>query len=441
MKIRFALVGIGLCVSVVATTKAATTKAAATNVPGAISFNKDIAPILQKNCQSCHRPGEAAPMSFLTYQDVRPWASAIKEAAALKTMPPWFADQRFGHWANDRSLTKADIETLVRWAESGAAEGDPKDAPAPIKFIEGWNIAKPDMVLEMPSEFQVPASGTIDYQYIMIPGKFAEDKWIRMAEIRPGNRAVVHHVIAFVRPPGSKWMEAAKPGIPYVPEKNSEEGGPHEFLVGFAPGTAPEILDSGRAKLIKAGSDIIFQMHYTANGKAATDRTRIGVVFTDEPVKERVFTLGAGTKKFAIPPGDPNYRVDARLEIAHDAKIISYQPHMHLRGKDFEYRITFPDGRTETLLSVPHYSFSWQLGYKPAQELALPAGAVIECTAHYDNSVNNPNNPDATKEVDYGDQSWDEMMIGFFEVAFEATLDPKDLVPKKRAGRAEKRGL
>jgi hypothetical protein len=380
-------------------------------------------------------------MSFLTYKDVRPWATAIKEAVALKTMPPWFADPRFGHWANDRSLAKSDIDTLVRWAESGAAEGDPKDAPAPIKFIEGWNISTPNKVLEMPAEFQVPASGTLDYQYILIPGKFAEDKWVSMAEIRPGNRAVVHHVIAFVRPPGSKWMEGAKPGIPFVPEKNGEGEGPHEFLVGFAPGTSPEILDSGRAKLVKAGSDIIFQMHYTANGEAVTDRTRIGLVFTDEPVKERVYTLAATTKKFAIPPGDPSYRVDSRLEIAHDAKIISYTPHMHLRGKDFEYRITYPDGRTETLLSVPHYSFSWQLGYKPAQELALPAGAVIECTAHYDNSVNNPDNPDATKEVGYGDQSWDEMMFGFFEVAFDARLDPKDLLPKKRAGNAAKPGL
>jgi hypothetical protein len=424
MNIRFTLAALGLC----------TTLSAATNGNTSVTFNKDVAPILQKNCQSCHRPGEPAPMSLLTYTQVRPWASAIKEAVALKKMPPWFADPHFGKWTNDRSLAKADIDTIARWVDSGAPEGNPKDAPVPVKFVDGWNIAKPDMVLEMPAEYHVPAKGTIDYQYILVPGKFTEDKWVKMAEVRPGNREVVHHVIAFIRTPGSKWMRDAQPGIPYVPKKGEGGGGEQgEFLVGFAPGVVPEIMEEGRAKLIKAGSDIIFQMHYTADGKEATDRSRIGLVFSNETPKEQIHTLAAATNKFAIPAGDPNYQVNSKFEFAHDAKVVAFLPHMHLRGKDFEYRVKYPDGRTETILSVPHYSFSWQLSYYPQKDLELPAGAVIECTAHYDNSSNNPANPDPTQVVRQGDQSWEEMMIGFFDVAMDPNQDVKELMPKRQS--------
>jgi hypothetical protein len=406
------------------------TLSAATNGASRTTFNKDVAPILQQHCQSCHRAGEPAPMPLLTYKEVRPWASAIKEAVALRKMPPWFADPHFGKWTNDRSLAKADIDTITRWVDSGAPEGDAKDAPVPVKFIDGWNIAQPDMVLEMPADYHVPAKGTIEYQYILVPGKFTEDKWVRMAEVRPGNRAVVHHVIAFARPPGSKWMKDAQPGVPYVPKKG--EGGQGEFLVGFAPGVVPAVMEDGRAKLIKAGSDIIFQMHYTANGEEALDRSRIGLVFSKEPPKEQVYTLAAGTNKFAIPAGDPNYQVDSKLELAHDVKVVAFLPHMHLRGKDFEYRVKYPDGHSETILRVPHYSFSWQLSYFPVKDLELPAGAVIECTAHFDNSANNPANPDPTQVVRRGDQSWEEMMIGFFDVAVDPKVDPEELMPKRQ---------
>ncbi len=425
MNIRLTLAAVGLCAWL-----SPATRAAATNGAQNVTFNKDIAPILQKNCQSCHRPGEPAPMPLLTYKQVRPWASAIKEAVALKKMPPWFADPHVGKWSNDRSLANKDIETIARWVEAGAPEGMAKDIPEPVKFVDGWNIAKPDMVLEMPADFHVPAKGTIGYQYILIRGNFTEDKWVRMAEVRPGNRKVVHHVIAFVRPPGSKWMKDAEPGVPFVPKKG-EGGGEGDFLVGFAPGVVPEIMEPGRAKLIKAGSDIVFQMHYTADGKEATDRSRIGLVFANEPPRERVYTLAAGTNKFAIPAGDPNYQVDSKFEIAHDVKVVAFLPHMHLRGKDFEYRVKYPDGHSETILRVPHYSFSWQLSYFPVKELELPAGSVIECTAHFDNSVNNPNNPDPTQVVHRGDQSWEEMMIGFFDVAVDPHLDMKELMPKR----------
>ncbi|HEY3835966.1 MAG TPA: thiol-disulfide isomerase [Bryobacteraceae bacterium] len=419
---------------------ACTSAFAATNGPSPVTFNKDVAPILQKNCQACHRPGEPAPMPLLTYKQVRPWASAIKEAVALKRMPPWFADPHVGKWANDRSLTKNDIDTVVRWVDSGAPEGNPKDAPVPVKFLEGWNIEKPDMVLEMPADYHVPAKGTIAYQYILIKGNFTEDKWVTMAEVRPGNRAVVHHVIAFVRPPGSKWMQDAIPGVPYEPKKG-DGGGPSEFLVGFAPGVMPQRMEPGRARLIKAGSDIIFQMHYTANGKEGDDRTRIGLKFTSETPKERVYTLAAVNNKFAIPAGDSNYQVDSSFTLGHDVKIVSFLPHMHLRGKDFDYRVKYPDGRTEEILNVPHYSFSWQLSYNPVKDLELPAGAAIECTAHYDNSANNPDNPDPTQVVRHGDQSWEEMMNGFFDVAFDPRLEPKELMPPKKNAAAPRPAL
>jgi hypothetical protein len=394
------------------------------------TYTKDIAPILQKNCEGCHRAGEAAPMPLRTYQEVRPYAAAIKEAVLLKKMPPWLADPHYGHFANDRSLTEREIQTISAWADSGAKEGDPRDLPKPAEFLTGWNIEKPDYQIQMAEDFHIPASGTLDYQYILIKGNFEKDTWISQAEIRPGNRAVIHHVIAFVRAPGSNWMKGATPGVPYVPKRG--EGGSGEYLVGYAPGEVPLMLAAGRAKLIQAGSDIVLQVHYTANGKEAIDRTSVGFVFAKGPVTQRVYTLAATTAKFAIPPGDPNYRVDSTFEFGGNATIVSLHPHMHLRGKDFEYRAVYPTGETETLLKVPHYDFGWQLVYRPVNELAMPKGTRIECTAHYDNSPNNPNNPDPTKTVKYGDQSWDEMMFGFFDVAFDATLPVTSILPERK---------
>jgi hypothetical protein len=287
----------------------------------------------------------------------------------------------------------------------------------------------------MPNDFNVPSSGTIDYTYFVVPLNLKEDKWVQMAEARPGNRAVVHHIIAYVREPGSKWMKDAKPGEPFVPSKDSEGNG--EFLVGYAPGTIPLELKPGQAKLIKAGSDIILQMHYTANGKEGKDRTRVGLVFANEPPKERVMMLAAATKKFAIPPGADNYQVDAKITLQGDATLQQMLPHMHLRGKAFEYRITYPDGRTEELLKVPNYSFSWQLSYLPVAPIFLPKGTTISCSAWYDNSANNPNNPDPKVEVHYGDQSWEEMMFGFFEVSFDASVNPRDLLRAKKAEKSD----
>ena len=415
----------------------------------AITFYKDALPVLQKNCQTCHRPGESAPMSFLTYEATRPWAKAIKTAVLTKKMPPWFADPHYGNFANNRSLAQSDIDTLASWADTGAVAGDPKDAPKPIDWVEGWRIGKPDLVISMPTAFEVPASGTIDYQYIVIPTGFTEDKYVQMAEARPGNPAVVHHIIAFIREPGNPWLRDAQPGVPFVPrerqrrleakgdKRQQQEGaGFGDLVAGYAPGTLPTVLKPGEAKLVKAGSDIVLQMHYTANGKATTDLSRIGLIFSRTKPTERVLTLAAANASFAIPPGDSNYQVDSKLTLQDDATLLNMLPHMHFRGKSFEYRITYPNGEKETLLEVPHYNFNWQLTYDLAQPKLLPKGSVIECTAHFDNSPNNPFNPDPTKEVHFGEQTWEEMMIGFFDVAVPLNKTAMDLMRPKQPAQA-----
>jgi hypothetical protein len=428
-------------------TIAAASFAADTGSSG-VTFYRDVLPILQNKCQECHRPGEAAPMSFLTYDSTRPWAKAMKAAVLTKKMPPWFADPHTGKWANDRTLPDSAKQTLLAWVDAGAPAGDPNDAPKPMQFTDGWAIPKPDLVFEAP-EFDVPASGTIDYQYIVIPTNFKQDTWIQYAEARPGDREHVHHIIAFVRDPGSEWLKDAKPGVPFVPaaaireaarrgqrpQGGGDGGGQPGFLIGYAPGVPPEMLAPGQARLVKAGSDLVLQMHYTANGKTGKDHTRIGVVLAKEPPKVKVLTLAASNDQFAIPPGDPNYEVESKITLQQETTLIGLLPHMHLRGKDFEYRLVYPTGEKEVLLRVPRYDFSWQLWYTFDKPKVIPAGTTIECTAHFDNSPNNPANPDPKKEVHFGEQSWEEMMIGFFHVAVNADTTVPDLVrPKQKNG-------
>jgi hypothetical protein len=414
---------------------------AGTNPP-AVTFNKDVAPVLQKNCQGCHRPGEAAPFSLLTYEQARPWAKAMKEAVRMKKMPPWFAEPHYGKFSNDRSLPQKDADILAAWADAGAPEGDPKDLPASLHFVEGWSIPKPDVVFELPRAYPIPASGTIEYQKVIVPSGFTEDKWVQFAEARPDDRAHVHHMILFIREPESHWLRgAAKPGEFFVAPKVKDDtvdtsALPSDFLVGYAPGQPPEILPDGQAKLIKAGSDLVLEIHYTTNGKASTDRSKFGLVFAKEPPKERVLTLSATNGTFKIPPGDANYKVDATFELGTSVKLASLHPHMHGRGKDFEYRVVYPTGETETLLSVPHYNWHWQLWYNMAQPIVLPKGTKIECTAHFDNSPNNPDNADPTKEVTWGDQSWDEMMVGFFNLVFDAGMPVKSIFPATKVANA-----
>jgi hypothetical protein len=397
------------------------------------TFYKDVLPILQHNCQSCHRTGEAAPMALMTYQDARPWAASIKQALLTKKMPPWFADAAYGHFANDRTLSKSDIDTVVAWVDGGAAAGNQKDSPKPVAFTEGWNVGKPDVILEMPAQYQVPPSGTIEYQHFIVPTGFTEDKWVQVVELRPGNRAVVHHAAVFVRPPDSKWMRDVKLGEAATGKQVAGQGLGEELLDFHVPGSVPHALATGQAKLIRAGSDLVFQMHYTANGKPATDRTRIGIVFAKEQPRERILTLQIANRGFKIPPGDPNYAVEAKLTVQDNARIVALNPHMHLRGKSFEFRLVPPNGESKVLLSVPHYDFSWQLQYYLAEQLAIAPGTQIECVAHFDNSPNNKFNPDPAKEVRWGDQSWEEMMVGTVDVAIDAKMSPMDLYRPNRA--------
>ena len=350
-------------------------------------------------------------------------------------MPPWYADPAIGHFANDRSLTEKEISTILAWANSGALQGDPKDMPAPATFVEGWGIPKPDKIFELPHPFPVPDAGMIEYQYVILPTGFTEDKWVQAAEARPTDRSVVHHIIAYVREPGSNYFKGEKTGVffeappPKQDDKNDTSALPSDFLVGYAPGQNAEILRPGQAKLIKAGSDIVLEVHYTPNGKATTDQTRLGIVFAKETPKERVLTLSAVNGTFKIPPGDPNYRVDATFDVPRDVSLVALHPHMHTRGKDFEYRLVFPTGETQTLLKVPAYNWHWQLWYNLDAPIALPKGTKIECTAHFDNSPDNPENPDPTKTVIWGQQNSDEMMVGFFNLVFDAKLPAKELLP------------
>ncbi|HEY1676960.1 MAG TPA: thiol-disulfide isomerase [Candidatus Sulfotelmatobacter sp.] len=397
-----------------------------------------MAPILQKNCQTCHRPGEAAPFPLITYEQVRPWATSMKRVVSQKIMPPWYADPKVGHFANDRSLTQQEISTIVAWANAGAQEGDPKDLPPAKNWVEGWGMPKPDVVFQLPHPFQVPASGIVEYQYVIIPTGFTKDMWVQAAEARPTDRSVVHHIIAYLREPGSNYFKGQKPGVffeappPKQDDKNDTSALASDFLIGYAPGQPAEILPPGQAKLIKAGSDIVLEVHYTPNGKATTDQTRVGLLFAKEPPKERVLTLSAVNGTFKIPPGDPDYRVDATFDIPQDVRLISLHPHMHMRGKDFEYRIVFPDGKTDTLLKVPAYNWRWQLWYNLPEPITLPKGSKIECTAHFDNSPNNPENPDPTKTVIWGQMNSDEMMVGFFNLVFDAKLPATDLLSRPK---------
>jgi hypothetical protein len=394
-----------------------------------VTFHKDVEPILEKSCQECHRPGEIGPMPLLTYEQARPWAKGIKAAVLAGKMPPWPADPHYGKFSNDRTLSKQEIDTLAAWVDTGAKEGSKADAPKPRTWVDGWNIAKPDAIIEMPRAFHMPASGEVEYQYIIVPTGFTEDKWINAVEVRPSNRAVVHHAVIFIREPGNPWLREATPGVPFVPVVksagqrfgNTQGQGTNDVLSIYTPGMVPQIWKPGQAKQIKAGSDLIFQMHYTANGKAGDDRTRIGLVFAKEPPTERIVTIAALNNSFTIPAGDGNYKMEAIAPVLNHMTIISLFPHMHLRGKAFQYDIIYPTGETETILKVPNWSLNWQLDYKLAKPIELQPGAKVRATAWWDNSANNPANPDPTKDVKWGEQSWEEMMIGFFDVA----VDPK----------------
>src|SRR6185295_8209614 len=452
------------------------TTSSANSTSKEVTFSKDVAPIFFNNCAECHRPGEAAPMSLLSYKEARPWAKSIKEKVVTKQMPPWHADPHYGKFSNDRRLTQAQIDTVAQWVDQGAKEGNPKDLPAAPKFVEGWVIGKPDIVLQMPEEFTLEASGPDEYQYFEVPTNFKEDVYVQMAEARPGNRKIVHHIIAFVAPPSKdgkrtqftkeeieKYQKEAekksifrkegflmrmKPGTPVYDDgcslpnggngessdTNSESGG-FDLLVGFAPGMPPGVMEPGTVKRIPAGSKLILQMHYSkATGKVEKDRSSIGLIFAKKPADKHVYTHGIANVYFQIPPGADNHKVTSCWTAKEDIHLSTLMPHMHLRGKAMKFEAFYPDGRSEILIDVPNYSFSWQTVYYLKNPVAIPKGTRLVVTALFDNSTNNKYNPDPKQAVRFGDPTYDDMMIGWISY----TVDKQRLRDETAVNRAGK---
>jgi hypothetical protein len=405
------------------------------------TFYKDILPILQDRCQTCHRSGGIAPMPLVTYQNARNSGAAIKQAVVSKQMPPWFADPRYGKFSNDPSLTPQQIELISKWVDGGAPAGSPQDAPPPTDWTTGWNIPPPQKIVTMPVPVPIPAHGVVDYTFEIVPTGFTEDKWVQFSQILPSSPKYVHHGVVYIRPPGSTWLRAAPVGIPFTPSSFADpklRAEAHEttsdMLLVYAPGSEPDRWPDGMAKFIPAGSDLVFQMHYTANGTAGTDQTSVGMVFAKRPPKQRVLTLQLTNHTFIIPPRTDDYRVDVLGTMPNDATLLSFFPHMHLRGKRFEYNIVNADGNVETLLRV-NYHFHWQLSYRLVGPLFLKAGTKLQAVAWYDNSEDNPYNPDPNKSVTWGGQTYDEMMVGFFDVAVPANVDKEQFFVRKQAER------
>jgi hypothetical protein len=414
----------------------------AASILHAQTFSKDVAPILQRNCQMCHRPGEAAPFSLLTYEQARPWAKAIEAAVLQRKMPPWFADPKVGHFANDRTLSQSDIDTLVGWVNAGAPLGNPQDLPEPREFVEGWTISKPDVIFQLPKPFPVPATGIMEYQYVILPTGFTKDTWVEQVQAAPTNYSIVHHIVAYVRTPGSNYFKDMPKNEffeapPATQDPAPKDDVPSDWLTGFAPGQPPDVFKPGQAKLIPAGADLVLEVHYMPEGKATTDQSRLGLVLAKDPPALRTMTLSAFNQSFKIPPADPNFRVDSSYTLPEDVTLLGLHPHMHMRGKSAQYRVVFPDGKTETLLEVPKYNWRWQLWYDLAEPLKLPKDTKLECTEHFDNSPNNRENPDSTKTVIWGQQSFDEMMVCMFNVAFDAKITTRQMLAPPQAKPAQ----
>jgi len=442
--------------------------ASAADLPST-TFHKDVEPILQRHCQSCHRPGQVAPMSFLTYQNVRPWAKAMKAAVALRKMPPWFADAQYGPYLNDSSLNQSEIDAIVKWVDQSAPEGDVKDAPPPAKWPDGWMI-EPDIIVDGPVT-QVPAStknNVVEWSTVIMPSGFTKDTRVTSVQIKPEFPSVTHHICIGYIP----HNPAYKYGVAYWTDKDRDADGaalPDKGPTFLGPGAARSsdgdptpVINRGTgrglpppggaedcylpgnfaadyrpisaAKLIPAGSDITFGLHYTPNGNAVTDHVKVGFTVAKTPPERRYIsfltTSPTDPKRFAIPPNEANWESPpAEVTFLKDAELVYLMPHMHFRGKDMTYVLEYPDGRKQTILSVPHYDFNWQLGYNVA--LKVPKGTVMHVYAHFDNSLNNKFNPNPNRTVYYGTMTWEEMMNPFYSVVVPAGTDPSDVVRSK----------
>jgi hypothetical protein len=423
-----------------------------------VTFSKDVAPILYRRCVNCHRPNEIAPMSLLSYKQAHPWAKAIREAVLTKRMPPWSADPRYGDFVNDPRLSGAEMETIRAWVDEGAPEGDFHQLPPPPAIVEGWRIGQPDVIIAIPEEHTISEKGPDEYvDFLNIPTHFDHDVWITAVEVRPGNRKVVHHAHVFVDPPTTKATAASSSPSPFERFTYKEQGllfvrpdapvvndGCREFgegalfgervkeqrriLTTYVPGKDPEIYPEGFAKLIPAGSTIGFEIHYAkVTGKPEKDRTSVGLRFANKSPERVLRRLDVDSLLFQIPANEPNQEVTSCYNFDQDVKLLSYTSHMHLRGKDMRFELMRPNSIKETLLFVPKYDFNWQIEYKVKDPVPVPKGSRLIITAHFDNSANNPANPDPSKTVRWGMPTTSEMASGWLDYYLTDEQSPKVL--------------
>lgn len=377
-----------------------------------VTYAQHVRPILQARCVSCHHAGDIGPMELGNYDDASSWSDMIVEVIEDKRMPPWHASPKHGTFKNDRSMPDQEIATIKKWVLSGSPRGDKSLEGAPMTFVEGWQLPRePDRVIPMANKaFDVPAQGDVRYQYFVADPKVAEDTWVNGMEIVPGNRAIVHHILVFVRPKGTN-----RRGV------DGERG----FLAGYVPGTRVEMMPTGMAKRIPANSELVFQIHYTPNGTAQTDLSKVGFWVADpKTITHEIQTTSSVQTAFRIPPNNADYKTDAmQPEDLLECELLSMSPHMHVRGKSFRYTAVYPDKSREVLLDVPKYDFNWQTEYRLTDRKPFPAGTRIFCEATFDNSTNNLNNPNPEAWVTWGDQTYEEMMIGYFHIS--VPIDPK----------------
>jgi mono/diheme cytochrome c family protein len=374
---------------------------------GKVTFHKDVEPIFQKRCAECHRPGDIGPFSLLKYDKAKSSAKQIKEVVVKRRMPPWHADPKIGEWKNDRHLSTKEIDTIAGWVDAGAPEGDAKDAPPAPKFPEGWHIGTPDATWSIPRKEHIPAEGTVPYRNLIVPTGLKDDKWVQAVEVRPSARQVVHHVLVFVVYPLMRMKEQPK------------LDGLNGYVGIFVPGEGPTTFAEGMGKYVPAGATLVFQIHYTTNGEAADDQTQIGFIWTKSKPAQEVVTHSVHNMRLKIPPEAPDHPEEASFTFSSDAKILSFLPHMHVRGKAFKYVAVSPDGKEEVLLDVPHYDFNWQTCYRLKEPKAVKKGTTIHAYARFDNSKGNPANPDPSKEVHWGQQTWEEMLVGYMDYVKE----------------------
>ncbi len=422
---------VGVCAIAVSAARAPRAEGARTADP---TFAEDIAPIFYRNCASCHHPGGLGPFSLLDYDSAAPKLRKIKGMVMSGRMPPWQADGPRGVFRNDRRLTDEEREKIVRWVDSGAKRGDLTKLPPRPDYTGGWEIGSPDLVVQMPEEYVVPASGTVEYQYFEVPTGITEEKWVQAIEIMPGSREVVHHVLVYAKvppPPGAAPAPRAagpRPTPLFIrnrehsrpePERPAVDTGPPPRQLGAligttAPGTNVVEFPAGTALRLRAGTVLTFQMHYTAHGHEMQDRTSVGFRFAKEMPSEEIHAAAFTNTAFTIPAGARDVAVPSEITASQPVKIWGLLPHTHLRGVRWRYTLERPDSASRIVLDVPRYDFNWQTYYLFATPLEIPAGGKLTSMAWYDNSASNKDNPDPKIDVKWGDQTWEEMQYTGF---------------------------